>query len=302
MARGRVAGPSVAMRLVAGALWLVAVAGADGSRLAAQAAGPSPPPPEIARERAEYGRWLAQSPVSPRAAVAQAPIGEGLSLGPETSDVPLAGVGAHRIALKAGRATLVGPEGERVLPRGRPLALGDYRLVVSGPPSGGVLTVYRSVAGAKPADYFPYDPAAVFRVTLERPERPGRVRVLALDGVPVEAEEAGTIAVRIGGATARLTVRRLPGATEDESELQVFFRDETNGRGTYPAGRFVELVPGADESLTLDLNRARNPFCAYSSAYPCPAPWRGNAIAAPVRAGERYAGGGLESPAAPSSR
>jgi uncharacterized protein (DUF1684 family) len=74
------------------------------------------------------------------------------------------------------------------------------------------------------------------------------------------------------------------------------FRDETNGRGSYPAGRFVSLSPIADGRYRLDFNRARNPFCAYSSAYPCPAPWRGNAIPAPVPAGERYEGGGLSDP------
>ena len=76
----------------------------------------------------------------------------------------------------------------------------------------------------------------------------------------------------------------------DESELEIFFRDGTNGRGSYPAGRFVSLVPAGDGQYRLDFNRARNPFCAYSSAYACPAPWRGNTIAADVSAGERYAG------------
>ena len=38
------------------------------------------------------------------------------------------------------------------------------------------------------------------------------------------------------------------------------------------------------------------PFCAYNSIYPCPAPWRGNTIPAPIRGGERYAGGGLSDP------
>ena len=77
-------------------------------------------------------------------------------------------------------------------------------------------------------------------------------------------------------------------------------RDLLPGRhqraGTYPAGRFVPLVPARGGRYRLDFNRARNPFCAYSSAYPCPAPWRGNTIPAPVEAGERYLGGGLDAP------
>ena len=77
---------------------------------------------------------------------------------------------------------------------------------------------------------------------------------------------------------------------------------ESNGDGTYPAGRFVSLLPLPDGQFRLDLNRARNPFCAYSSAYPCPAPWRGNAIPAPIAAGERYEGGGLAAPSEVSPR
>ena len=64
----------------------------------------------------------------------------------------------------------------------------------------------------------------------------------------------------------------------------------TNGEGTYPAGRFVTLDPLADGRFRLDFNRARNPFCAYSSAYPCPVPWTGNRIEARIEAGEQYRG------------
>ena len=125
-----------------------------------------------------------------------------------------------------------------------------------------------------------------------------QVRVLALDGVETEAVEAGTVSVTVGGRTARLLVRRIPTGAEDESELEIYFRDATNGEGTYPAGRFVPLVPLPDGRYRLDFNRARNPFCAYSSAFPCPAPWRGNTLEAKVEAGERYLGGGLSAPPA----
>jgi len=129
------------------------------------------------------------------------------------------------------------------------------------------------------------------------PERRGTVRVLGVDGIEVEAAEAGTVLVPFGGTVARLRVLRIPSPGGEESELEIFFRDATNGRSTYPAGRFVSLSPAAGGRYHLDFNRARNPFCAYSSAYPCPAPWRGNTIPIAIDAGERYQGGGLSSPA-----
>jgi uncharacterized protein len=135
----------------------------------------------------------------------------------------------------------------------------------------------------------------VFTGPLLRARSPEAVRVLAADGIQAEATEVGTVVVPLGGRTS-LRVLRIPVAGGDESELEIFFRDSTNGDGSYPAGRFVSLIPTADGRFRLDFNRARNPFCAYSPVYACPLPWRGNVIAEPVRAGERYSGGGREDP------
>jgi uncharacterized protein (DUF1684 family) len=128
----------------------------------------------------------------------------------------------------------------------------------------------------------------VFVGPLSPPDAARTVRLLGLDGVEVEGVEAGSVVVPIEGARTRLLVRRLPVSSGEESELEIFFRDATSGNGTYPAGRFVTLVPEGPGRYRLDFNRARNPFCAYSSAYACPAPWQGNTIDAPITAGERY--------------
>lgn len=117
--------------------------------------------------------------------------------------------------------------------------------------------------------------------------------MLTLDGIEVEADLAGTVRVPLGPAGTRLQVLRMPVPGTDESELQVYFRDGTSGKGSYPAGRFVELEPTGG-SYRLDFNRARNPFCAYSSVYPCPVPWAGNTVPVSVEAGERYGAAAAE--------
>jgi uncharacterized protein (DUF1684 family) len=78
------------------------------------------------------------------------------------------------------------------------------------------------------------------------------------------------------------------GANDDEAELQVFFRDSTNGNGSYPAGRFLTLDPAGAGRYRVDLNRARNPFCAYNTVFPCPPPWPGNTLPVSINAGEKY--------------
>lgn len=62
----------------------------------------------------------------------------------------------------------------------------------------------------------------------------------------------------------------------DAAEERLFlpFRDRTNGEETYPAGRYLDLEPSrgliADGTWIVDLNRAYNPWCAYSENYVCP--------------------------------
>jgi hypothetical protein len=251
--------------------------------LAAQA------PADLARERAEYVAWLTDSPVSPLAAIAQQPIGAGLRLGPADADVPLEDVPAHRLTERGGVISLQGGGATRPLPRGQAVRLGGYTITADGPPGRSVLTVFGPARRGTAPGYYEYEPSLAFTGPVAPPERPGRVRVLGVDGVEVEAAEAGSVMVPIGGGRVRLRVLRLPGAGPDESELEIFFRDGTNGHGSYPAGRFVALEPAGNGQYRLDFNRARNPFCAYSSAYACPAPWRGNTIPVEVTAGERYA-------------
>jgi hypothetical protein len=269
-------------------LWVAAA-----SALAAQG---TPAARDIAAERAAYVEWLTTAPTSPLAAIAQQPIGTGLRLGPPGADVPLDGVAEQRVTQQGGTITLAGEGRSRPVGRGVSIRLGAYTLTAEGPPGRAVVTVFGPEHRGKPPIHYEQQSSLVFVGDLLPPETRESVRVLGVDGVEVDAAEAGSVIVPIGGERVRLRVRRLPTAGGEESELEIFFRDGTNGRGTYPAGRFVTLVPERDGRYRLDFNRARNPFCAYSSAYPCPAPWRGNTITVSVEAGERYAGSGLTSP------
>lgn len=248
---------------------------------------------EVAREREDYVSWLETAANSPLAAVARQPVGAGLRLGPPDADIPLAGVGEHRILSKGRALVLQTSSGPRPVSRGRPISLGRYVLYLTGTAPGTVLTVFGQLDSNKSPGYYEHDPGLVFSGPLLPPEKPGMVRVLAADGSETEATEAGSVIVPLG--PTRLRVLRMQSGGE-ESELEIFFRDQSNGQGTYPAGRFVNLIPLPNGQYRVDFNRARNPFCAYNAVYPCPAPWRGNTIPAAVRAGERYGGGGLQTP------
>ena len=254
--------------------------------LAKPLAGQSPP--ALERERAEFAQWLATAALSPYAAIAVQPVGSGITIGQEPADIPLP-ITSRGIARPAGGGVVL-EEGNRrlTLPRGHPVPLQGFQLIASGSRGHEMVTAYGPVRRFQAPAYFPYAPDLARTVTLEPPERRGTFRTLGLDGTETDAVEAGLIELTIGSAASRLRVYRVGSEDDEEAELLVFFRDSTNGHGSYPAGRFLELVPAGTGTYRLDFNRSRNPFCAYNPAFACPAPWPGNSIAARIAAGETY--------------
>jgi hypothetical protein len=252
-------------------------------------------PADVARERSQYAEWLATAPNSPMLVRGVAAIGPGIRIGPEDADVPLPGVEAQ-VREAGGTVTIEGTIERRSLPRHRLTIVGRYSFFVSGPPGKSIVIVYGGQRKQQAPEYYPYDPTKVFIGPLH-PVEPRRFPTLALDGVEVEATEVGSVVIPDGGASTRLRVYRIPDPSGEESELMIYFRDATSGKGSYPAGRFVSLQPAEGGKYRLDLNRAQNPFCAYRSAFPCPAPWPGNTLTMAVEAGEKYES--TEAPARP---
>lgn len=243
-------------------------------------------PPDLERERADFAGWMANAPNSPLAARAVVAVGPGVRIGPEYSDVPFPGVDA-RVAEQGGSLTLTIAGNDRVLPRYRPVTAGELTVMAQGEPGRSLLVVFGGSRRNKTPFYYPYNSSAVYIGTVQ-PGTHNIVPVLTLEGIKVDATEAGTITVPDGAGSIKLRVYRIPEPGTEESELMIFFRDGTSNKESYPAGRFVTLLPLPDGRYRLDLNRARNPFCAYNSTYPCPAPWPGNTFISAIAAGERY--------------
>ena len=252
------------------------------------AAATAQAPPNLAVERADFARWLETAPGSPFAAVYHQPLADAVVFGPG-GEPGLERLPSATLEQSVLRLTLRTVEGTRGVPRNRDVALGDaWRIRVSGERGRSVVTVFGPVRDPKVPGWYPWDGTLTVDGTLEPSARAEARRMLGLDGVEVEASHAGTWVGRVVGTDVRLTVYRMPEPGTEESDLMIFFRDATNGRGTYPAGRFVALRPQGGNRYQADFNRARNPFCAYNGVFPCPAQWPGNALAAAVEAGERY--------------
>ncbi len=81
---------------------------------------------------------------------------------------------------------------------------------------------------------------------------------------------------------------RLEGVLEEKDARRLFFiiRDQTSGKETYPAGRFLYADLPKDGRIVLDFNKAYNPPCAFTPYATCPLPPPQNWVPVRIEAGE----------------
>jgi uncharacterized protein (DUF1684 family) len=73
----------------------------------------------------------------------------------------------------------------------------------------------------------------------------------------------------------------------DTSSIFVPFRDDTSGKESYGAARYLDLEVEHDDNYSVDFNYAYNPYCAYSEDYVCPLPPAENWLGVAIWAGEK---------------
>lgn len=130
-------------------------------------------------------------------------------------------------------------------------------------------------------DYFAPNPDLVFTVPIEPGD--GRVvRVQTSDDAEKVYTNAGKVKVEIDGNDVELTLY-------DTGHTGFFlpFRDATSGETTYGAGRYLDLDPNEDGTVTIDFNYAYNPSCVYSDGWSCPIPPVENWLKVAIQAGEK---------------
>jgi uncharacterized protein (DUF1684 family) len=129
--------------------------------------------------------------------------------------------------------------------------------------------------------YYEPNPDLVFTAEVEPVERT-RIRVQTSDGEERAHEKAGLVRFEVDGQEAALVLY-------DTGHPGYFlpFRDRTSGAETYGAGRYLDIDPNPDGTVTVDFNLAYNPLCAYSDAFSCPLPPVENWLTVPIEAGER---------------
>lgn len=135
---------------------------------------------------------------------------------------------------------------------------------------------------------FPYDPAYRVEARFKPARRMDEFDMKTSTARTPKYRTMGRLVFRLKGRTFKLPVYQnveLSKRPEYVNYLFLPFTDLTNGEETYGGGRYVDLHGPLGERVTIDLNNAYNPYCAYSDRYSCPIPPAENHLDTEVRAG-----------------
>jgi uncharacterized protein (DUF1684 family) len=133
-------------------------------------------------------------------------------------------------------------------------------------------------------NYFPPNPYLVFTVPIE-PGDGAEVQFPTSDDRVKTYHRKGRVNFEVGGQPAQLTLY-----STGHPGYFIPFRDQTSGDTTYGAGRYLDVEPNGDGTVTVDFNYAYNPSCVYSDGYSCPLPPIENWLKVPIEAGEMMFG------------
>jgi uncharacterized protein (DUF1684 family) len=135
-----------------------------------------------------------------------------------------------------------------------------------------------------PIESYPIDPAMRVSGTLMPFAEPKVLDVdTTIEGLGYHPLSPGKIAFELYGETHELE------AYASGDQLFFIFADQTTGRETYPAGRFLYAdVPDENGRTFLDFNLAYNPPCAFNDFATCPVASPRNRLGVRVAAGEKF--------------
>ncbi len=120
------------------------------------------------------------------------------------------------------------------------------------------------------------------------PYKDKKIPIANIIGQVADETSPGAVVFDWQGRTYRIDA--LEGG--EDGSLFLVFGDQTNGKETYGAGRFLDTDPPRDGTVVVDFNTAYNPPCAFTAFATCPLPPAQNKLALRVEAGEKKFAGG----------
>ena len=98
----------------------------------------------------------------------------------------------------------------------------------------------------------------------------------------------GVFHFKVNGRPEALAAFQRMDLPEDQRQwLLIMFEDQTNGKGTYGGGRYLQVGLPIRKHTILDFNRADNPYCAYEAQFACPVAPSENLLKTAIPVGEK---------------
>jgi uncharacterized protein len=140
----------------------------------------------------------------------------------------------------------------------------------------------------KGLEYYPIDPKWRIEARFEPYQPPKTIPITNVLSMTDDETSPGAFAFEVDGKTYRID----PILEKGETDLFVMIADETTGKETYGAGRYLYVSPpDASGKVVIDFNKAYSPPCAFTNYATCPLPPRQNHLLLRIEAGEKkYAG------------
>jgi len=140
----------------------------------------------------------------------------------------------------------------------------------------------------KGLEYYPIDRKWRIEARFEPYQPPKMIPITNVLSMTDDETSPGALAFDVDGKTYRID----PILEKGETDLFVMIADETTGRETFGAGRYLYVSPpDAAGKVVIDFNKAYSPPCAFTNFATCPLPPRQNHLPFRVEAGEKkYSG------------
>lgn len=134
----------------------------------------------------------------------------------------------------------------------------------------------------KGLEWFPASESYRVVATFIPDAQPKEMIIMNVLGDELKMKSPGVLSFQLNGRTHQLRP-----VMENDEKLFIIFRDQTAGKTSYGAGRFLYADLPKDGKVILDFNRAENPPCAFTPYATCPLPPRANFLPIAIPAGER---------------
>jgi len=141
--------------------------------------------------------------------------------------------------------------------------------------------------------FYPINPSLRVVAKVELLTNQKVFKMTTSSGTSKEAEKYALVSFTVNGKEQKLFAYQLLVLKNKQATSNLFFipfMDGTSNNESYGGGRYIDFEKGdvQNNTLTIDFNKAYNPYCAFVSGYNCPIPPKENTLTIAVKAGERY--------------